>query len=219
MERQDEPELMDLRAEAEAYAKADFSDVNEAFVERLLELAGNRPSARALDLGTGPGDIPVRVARLRPRWRVVGVDASAPMLRFARRAVDGADLSGTVELILADAKATGLDSGSFDVIFSNSILHHINDTGALWAEIRRLAAPGATIFLRDLRRPDSQDEARRIVETYAGEESDLLQEEYYRSLLAAWTVNEIRRQLAAAGLDHLDVRKVTDRHVDVFGQV
>lgn len=219
MDRQAEPELMDLHAEAEAYAKADFSDVNEAFVDRLGELTGHRSAIRALDLGTGPGDIPVRLARRRPDWRIVGVDASAPMLRFARRAVDEADVSDRVELVLADAKATGLDTGSFDVIFSNSILHHINDTGALWAEICRLAAPEATIFLRDLHRPDSQDEARQIVKTYAGEESDLLREEYYRSLLAAWTVPEIRRQLAAAGLDSMDVRKVTDRHVDVFGQV
>lgn len=39
MHRQPEPELMDLAHEAEAYAAADFSDVNAAFVDRLLSLA------------------------------------------------------------------------------------------------------------------------------------------------------------------------------------
>jgi len=53
--RQAEPELMDLPEEAEAYARADFSAVNQAFVERVLELAGERVAAIVVDLGTGPG--------------------------------------------------------------------------------------------------------------------------------------------------------------------
>ena len=59
MPRQPEPEYMDLPEEAAAYAEADFADVNEAFVERLLEHVGAREEELALDLGTGPGDIPL----------------------------------------------------------------------------------------------------------------------------------------------------------------
>jgi predicted NBD/HSP70 family sugar kinase len=74
----------------------------------LLELPGPCEKAFALDLGTGPGDIPVRLMRLRPKWRVVAVDASQPMLEFARRLVDRAALSSSIELVHADAKRTGL---------------------------------------------------------------------------------------------------------------
>ena len=78
MPRQPEPELMDLQAEADAYARADFADVNQAFADRLVALAGHLERARAVDLGTGPGDIPVRLARAMPGWHITAVDASEP---------------------------------------------------------------------------------------------------------------------------------------------
>ena len=84
MPRQPEPELMDDAAEALAYAAADFSDVNQAFADRLAELAGPLVEAEAADLGTGPGDIPIRVARARPRWHITALDA-APAMPLPRR--------------------------------------------------------------------------------------------------------------------------------------
>jgi len=219
MKRKPEPELMDDAAEARAYAAAGFSEVNQAFVDRLVELAGERPSARAVDLGTGPADIPIRLAKARPRWHVVAVDASKAMLDIARRDVLRARLGRRIELVLADAKATHLPAHSFDVIFSNSILHHITEAREFWAEVKRLAAPGTTIFLRDLARPETPARARQIVRQYAGNESQLLQDEYYRSLLSAYTVEEVLAQLDAAGVDGLRVEMVTDRHLDVWGEV
>ena len=215
--RQPEPELMDDAAEAEAYAQADFREVNEAFARRLCELARERgvpEDAAAVDLGAGPGDIPLLVAGEMPGWRITAVDASEAMIELAR--MKGA---GPVEFVVADAKHTGLPEGAFDVIFSNSILHHIDDTGALWAEVKRLARRGALVFFRDLARPETEGAARRIVETHAGDESELLREEYYRSLLSAYTPGETRGQLDLAHLSTLRVDMVTDRHLDVCGTV
>ena len=221
MKRRPEPEVMDIAAEAQAYALADFADVNQKFVDRLLELVGPLEKVDALDLGTGPADIPIRLVRARPRWHVVAVDASQAMLDVARKAVAKAGMSGRIELLLVDAKGTGLASHAFDVIFSNSILHHITDpAGAgFWAEIRRLARPGAFVLLRDLARPESPEAARAIVNQYAATEPPLLQEEYYRSLLSAYTPDEVRAQLASAGLSSLQVAMTSDRHFDISGQL
>jgi ubiquinone/menaquinone biosynthesis C-methylase UbiE len=219
MARRAEPELMDLPEEAEAYARADFAAVNQAFVERLVELAGAREQAAVLDLGAGPGDIAIRLARRRPGWRIVAADAAQAMLDLARKAVDAAGLARQIELALVDAKATRLPEGSFDIVASNSLLHHVADPAALWRELRRLARPGATLLLRDLMRPASEAAASAIVQQYAGGESKLLQEEFHRSLLAAYTVEEVRDQLARAGLAGLSVAIITDRHLDVFGRL
>lgn len=219
MERKAEPELMDLDDEVDAYVRGDFSSVNQAFAERLIELCGKTERARAVDLGTGPADIPIRVWKLRPNWRIVAVDASGPMLASGRPAIAAAGANAAIELKLADAKDTGLPAGSFDVIFSNSILHHVSSPVAFWTEVRRLAKPGGYVFLRDLARPESEARARELVEQYAGNENALLKEEFYRSLLAAYTVAEIKVQLAAAGLQNLAVEMRTDRHLDVFGKI
>jgi ubiquinone/menaquinone biosynthesis C-methylase UbiE len=216
--RQSEGEVMDSPAEAQAYARADFSQVNQLFVDRLLELAGNAPALAALDLGTGPADIPIRLARLRADWLITAIDASEAMLGLARQAVAAAALEGRICLLQRDAKKTSLPGGSFDVIFSNSILHHVANALELWREIRRLARPGALVFMRDLFRPPTAKRAADIVAAYASSETPLLQEEYYRSLLAAYTPEEIVQQLRQAKLP-LEVKTVSDRHVDVFGRL
>ena len=214
-----EPEPMDDAEEAQAYAHADFGEVNQAFVDCLLTFVGPLEKADALDMGTGPGDIPLRVLRERSRWRITAVDVSAAMLDIARAAAERAGVGDSLVFIQADAKGTPLPDASFDAIFSNSILHHVTATGRFWSEIARLARPGAMVFLRDLARPASTEEARETVRRHAGQESDLLQEEYYRSLLSAYTPEEVRAQLDAAGLKSLGVERITDRHLDVFGQI
>ncbi|MCX7049749.1 MAG: methyltransferase domain-containing protein [Candidatus Sumerlaeota bacterium] len=214
-----EPEFMNMPEEAEAYSVADFSEVNQAFADRLVELAGSIGYADALDVGCGPADIPIRIIRVRPAWRITALDASPAMIQWARHNILAAGLSASIRIELADAKNTLLPTAAFDVIFSNSILHHVSDTGAFWREMKRLGRPGAVLFLRDLARPESPEAARAIVRQYAGAESQLLQDEYYRSLLAAYTVDEVRGQLASAGLDTLQAEMATDRHLDIFGRL
>jgi ubiquinone/menaquinone biosynthesis C-methylase UbiE len=215
MHRQPEPELMDLPHEAQAYAAADFSDVNAAFVDRLLSLAWNFDAARCVDLGSGPADIAIRLAQQRPAWHIDAVDFSEPMIALARIAIAQAGVRN-VWLHHADAKQTKLAAG-YDVIFCNSLLHHLPDPLPMWREIRRLARPGTIVLVRDLVRPATYDLAEELVEQYAGRESDTLKQEYYRSLLSAFTPAEMRDQLEEAGLSELEIRQASDRHVDVSG--
>lgn len=217
LHRQAEPELMDEADEALAYAAADFAEVNVAFVERLCELAKGRERAVALDLGTGPADIPVRLAKVKPGWRIYAADASWAMLTHARALLETSGAG--VGLLMADAKRLPVGKRSVDVIFSNSILHHINETVLFWSEVKRIAKPGTLIFVRDLARPRSAADALDIVRKHAGKESRLLREEYYRSLLSAYTEEEVADQVEHAGLNVLQVRKVTDRHLDVWGVI
>ena len=187
MKRTPEPELMDLTDEVSAYAAADFAAVNQAFVDRLLELTATSAAMELVDFGTGPADIPIRIARARPAWRITAVDASAPMLEVARESIRKAGVAPQIKLVLADAKKSPLPACAFDGVISNSILHHVSETAPFWSEVKRVAKPGAWILIRDLARPESEGRARNIVTQNAGGESALLQEEFYRSLLAAYT--------------------------------
>lgn len=214
-----EPEAMDIPEEAQAYASADFGEVNEAFANRLVEFAGARDRLLALDLGTGPADIPIRVLERRRGWHIVAADISWSMLGIAHGAVRKKGVAGGISLIQLDSKTLPFPDRCFDVVFSNSILHHLPETGHFWSEVGRVAKVGAYILLRDLARPASREMAAEIVQKYSGNESALLQEEFFRSLLAAFTPDELRAQLAQAGLDRLDVAMVSDRHWDVFGQL
>ncbi len=219
MHRIPEAEIMDVPARAQAYADADFREVNEAFVDRLLELTGDLESPLALDLGTGPGEIPLLIAERRAGWRVVGLDASMPMLRLGQAARGEVSTAPSAPLVLADATGTPFADDTFDVIFSNSILHHVDDPPSFWKETARIKKPGALVFARDLMRPESHVDARRLVETYAASEHPLLKEDFYNSLLAAYTIAEVREQLRLEEIGSGEVSQSSDRHLDVLIQI
>lgn len=219
MERILEPEVMDISERALAYAEADFAEVNDAFLERLCALAEGMGECSVLDLGCGPGDVLRRMVERQPGWRAVGVDASPPMLELAAAGAAKACMDTPIRLVLCDALQSPFTAASFDVVCSNSLLHHLRQPDGLWKEIRRVGKSGALVFLRDLRRPDNEGAARSIVRQYAKEESSLLREDFYNSLLAAFTAGEVRTQLDEAGLRAFDVLATSDRHLDVVGWI
>lgn len=219
MERVPEPEeVMADAAQAGAYARADFADVNQGLVDRFVATFPDPGSGRLLDLGTGPADIPIRFCRALPGVRVCGVDASRAMLALGREAVRGAGLEERVSLVQAYLPGLPFAPGRWDAVFSNSLLHHLRQPAALWEAIRLAARPGAPVLVCDLFRPADEATATRIVADAAGEADPLLQRDFYNSLLAAFTVDEVRGQLAAAGLDGLQVEVVSERHLLVAGR-
>lgn len=227
MDRVAEEEIMYDKAVVDAYVSADFSETNELFVDRLLELYPVDDMMVA-DLGTGAADIPIRLSLARPDWSIVAVDASATMLAVARRNIDRLGMSSLrVTLHRSYVQKTDLEEG-YNLVLSNSILHHVRNTEPFWDEVKRLLMPGARdgaiprgrVFMRDLCRPNTEDDARRIVEECAGSESEVLKREFYNSLLAAYTMNEVYEQLKFAGLDSkLSIERSSNRHLDIYGEI
>lgn len=216
MQRVPEPELMEDPAQALVYARADFSDVNQGFVERFRASFAELTRGRVLDLGCGPADVPVRLVRALPGVEVVAVDGSEAMLAEARKVVVG--VTGRIRLVQARVPALPFRSRAFDAIISNSLVHHLAEPGAFWQELLRLGRPGAPLLIMDLFRPDSPERAREIVETAAADEDPILKQDFYNSLLAAFTPEEVRAQLPAP-LAHLDCRIVSERHWLVSGRL
>ena len=61
-------------------------------------------------------------------------------------------------------------------------------------------------------------EAREIVERVSRDEDPVLKEDFYNSLCAAFTVEEVRAQLGVARLP-LHVEQISDRHMRVRGRI
>jgi len=215
MERVLEPELMDDERQSIAYARADFSLSNQFFVDGLIN-DFPRPLSTAVDIGCGPGDVMIRLARALPDLHITAIDASAPMIALARGAVTTEGLSDRIELVQGYVPGVALKAHSFDAVLSKDLLHHVPDPSVLWKEIARLARPGAVVYVMDLVRPPTPEEAHRIVDRVAAHEDPILREDFYNSLCAAFTVDELREQVAAAGLD-LEVRQASDRHALISG--
>jgi ubiquinone/menaquinone biosynthesis C-methylase UbiE len=218
MDRIPEPELMDDPAQALAYARADFEQPHSQFITQFRACFPDwRGHGHVLDLGCGPGDICQRFARAFPNTHIHGIDAAPAMLHIGREDLRAAQLDDRVELIKGYLPGALLPREHYDAVISNSLLHHLHDPQALWKSILRHAVSGAPVFVMDLRRPASRDEATALVESYAAGEPEVLRTDFHNSLLAAYRLDEIAVQLHLAEIDWLHVEALGDRHLIAYG--
>ena len=216
MNRTLEPELMESDAQVQAYAAADFSQENQGFVDLFREYFPEFSEGHVLDLGCGPGDIPIRLARAVPGCRITAVDASAPMIRLAEDKVRQAGLSDRITFRCERFQDLA-GANMADAAMSNSLLHHVPNPLQFWHKLRVAVKPGSPVLVMDLLRPDSPEEAQAIVDRYASGAPDILRRDFYNSLLAAFTEDEISAQLAQMNLTRLIIDVVDDRHWVVGG--
>jgi len=121
-------------------------------------------SGRVLDVGTGPGRLPLAICRTLPDVRVVGVDISSGMVAQARKNVAQASGSAAIEIIEAAAASLPFPDDSFEAVVSTGVMHHWKDPAADLNEIHRVLKPGGYALLYDLVRklpPAVAQQARR----------------------------------------------------------
>lgn len=219
MQRLPEPELMDDAAQALAYAAADFNEPHNRFIELFRQsFPGIEASGKVLDLGCGPGDITLRFARAFPPCHLHGVDGAAAMIELGMAALNKTDLKGRVRFIHSYLPVTTLPLAQYDMIISNSLLHHLCDPQVLWRSIQQYGRPGTAVFVMDLLRPDDEHQAADLVAQYATNEPEILRHDFFNSLCAAYRPDEVAAQLQTAGLD-LRIEVVSDRHFIVHGRL
>jgi len=212
-----EPELMDEAEQARAYSEADFAEPHDRFVNLCEEFVGAGGLAGTiLDLGCGPADVTVRLARRFPRAIIHGVDGADTMLAHGHARVQREGLGHRIELTRALLPHDAPPLLQYDAVVSNSLLHHLHDADVLWEAVGRWAKPGAPVFVMDLRRPATVEDARRLVTVNAAAEPEVLQRDFFNSLCAAFAADEVRAQLRRAGLA-LEVLEVGDRHLVARG--
>ena len=232
MQRSVEPELMDDPLQVLAYAQADFRATDQALVDRLVELfgesLGDGPGPRLVDLGCGPGNISFGLAERFPQTSVLGLDGAAAMLEvaereLAQRALGCPGLADRLRFAQVLLGPETLPYGGFTAVVSNSLLHHLHDPQALWRHLRQLAAPGAAVYIKDLRRPATAEAALALQQLHLAAAPAVLQRDYLASLHAAFEPAEVEAQLRVAGLpvgeQGLRVAALDDRYLEVWGRL
>ena len=106
-----------------------------------------RPGLDLLDVGCGPGNLTLDLARRVAPGRVLGLDAAADAVDAARAdaPIDGP----TVEFAAGDVYALDLEDASFDVVHAHQVLQHLADPVAALREMRRVVRPDGLVAVRD----------------------------------------------------------------------
>jgi ubiquinone/menaquinone biosynthesis C-methylase UbiE len=215
-----EPEVMDDSTEVQAYASAAaqayLDAIDDTFVEHAIRLLAGKERGRALDIGTGPGQIVIKLARRLLLWKFIGVDRSQAMIAQANAnmAATGGTLAGRVDFQVADGNGLPFPDHSFDFVMCNSVLHHLAEPRNLLSEMARLAKSGGAILLRDLRRPGRFAyplHVWRHGHNYSGEMLRL----YRASVRSAYTVEELQNMLDSSPLHGARVFEHRFTHIGI----
>jgi SAM-dependent methyltransferase len=136
-----ETELSRLRAQASEY---------EAEARWLLDTTSLRPGSRVVDVGCGPiGILALLAEKVGTEGEVVGLEREPRFAALARHEIGRLGLSN-VRVVEADALASGLDKGSFDLVHERLVLVNVPERQRFLQEMLSLAAPGGSIALEDI---------------------------------------------------------------------
>jgi ubiquinone/menaquinone biosynthesis C-methylase UbiE len=109
----------------------------EPHLEEVAEF-GCHAGRVVVELGCGIGTDATRF--LEGGARYLGIDSSDTAVRTARKTFDLLKLDGGV--VSADATTLPIRTEAVDFVYSNGVLHHIDDTQAAVDEIHRILGPG-----------------------------------------------------------------------------
>jgi len=227
MNRTPEPELMQIPSQVRAYADADFSRSDSMVVKSLetyLKKEGRTLNKNdlILDMACGPGNIAERIAKNWPYVNVLGIDGSKEMLNEAENKLsDNHTKNLSYELIDINSIALGDIHFPFkaDVIVSNSALHHFHDPYCFWGALKKLGKTKCIHIHRDLIRPASVEKAFELKEKHLSNSPEILKNDFYASLKASFTVDEVNQQLVNSGLSQLEVLQVDELYLEIIGRL
>ena len=205
-----EPEVMDTWEDAVEYDSMDFTEVNSAFAKLAVELGSQ--AGLVLDVGTGTCRIPILIAQMRPTWQIWAIDLSENMLSLGAQNVKKAGLQEQIKLERVDGKQMPYRDSMFDMVISNSIVHHLPDPLPFFQEVKRLLKPGGGILVRDLIRPADVATMDALVARISGEYNQYQTQLFRDSLHAALTLDEVNQMVLDAGLSGVRVYQSSDIH-------
>lgn len=123
--------------------------LDKGWRKTLVARSGAVAGARVLDVGCGTGDLLLDFARRVPGGvRGEGLDFSAGMLAVARRK----DRHG-FDWVQGSALALPQPDANFDAVASAWVLRSITDPARFFAEMARVAKPGARVLVLELTQP------------------------------------------------------------------
>jgi ubiquinone/menaquinone biosynthesis C-methylase UbiE len=134
---------------ASAYAKATRMAIESYYRQVAEKIAAHLESGTILDLGTGPGDLPIEIAKKSPEIQIVGIDLSRKLIHMARSNASTAGLTDRLNFQLGNAAALDFEDSFFDMVISTGMLHSIKEPAKVLQEIYRVLKTGREAWIFD----------------------------------------------------------------------
>ena len=200
---------METKEQASAYAQANFAESNALFLEKLFESCAISDETKILDVGCGDGEIPIAIHK-RKNSHITALDGSSFMLNELTRKMSLNKINN-IKVVCQKYEDNDFEEKSFDLVVSNSVLHHVKSPINFWEMSLKLIKHNGRIIVMDLFRPNDEKYLLNILNQYGGT-SHVLKKDFENSLRAAYTIQEVEDQLSSFSQISSSVKCISDRH-------
>jgi ubiquinone/menaquinone biosynthesis C-methylase UbiE len=134
---------------ASSYEKASRMVIDAYYSQVADEIVSNIRQGALLDLGTGPGYLPVEIAKRAPDIHITGVDLSRKLIHMARRNAHKAGLSRQLTFEVGNSGRLRYGDEVFDMVISTGMLHSLKNPVDVFTEIHRVLKKDADAWIYD----------------------------------------------------------------------
>ena len=137
---------------ARAYNKAARMARGSYYSQVADEIVSELGSGMALDLGTGPGYLPIEIVKRAPAIKVEGIDLTAELVKIAQENSVRAGVGDRVNFEVMNAAKLRFNDNSYDMVFSTGMLHGLRSPDKVikvLKECYRVLKPGGELWIYD----------------------------------------------------------------------
>ena len=146
---------------ATTYEKATRMVIDSYYRLIAEEIVGHLAGGTILDIGTGPGYLPIEIAKKTSNIKIVGVDLSRKLIQIARSNASKAGFSDRLTFQFGNAGRLTFEDSSFDMVISTGMLHSLKDPVKVLQEIYRVLRAGGEAWIFDPARVASQVDRKK----------------------------------------------------------
>jgi len=163
------------------------SVVDAPLMMDLLVSAATRSTLNirnVLDIGTGAGNLTIKLSQKAAPFNCDLIDLSQPMLHAAKKRVAQYN-GGNIRTFHGDFRKLDLPENNYDVVLAAAVLHHLRDDQDwenVFKKIYRLTAPGGSVWISDLVSHETEPIQELFCEQYANFLISLGGESYQKQL-------------------------------------
>lgn len=140
-----------------------FRDLYQEVAE---EVCTKISSGRILDVGTGPGYLPLKIARKSQSVEIIGLDISPAMVKIARQNAVKIGVLERVKFQTGDAANLPFENQYFDLVLSTLSLHHWSSPADCLKEIHRVLKETGEAWIYDIRRDTTRKAENELKNRY-----------------------------------------------------
>lgn len=177
----------------------------DRFADNVINRVNPLKNSKVLEIGPGPGWAGIKLLQKRSDLSLDGLEASADMIRVAKKNTQDEGLAHLVKYI----KGVGEDMSTlhdhhYDLVISRDSMHHWDDPQQVFLEISRVLKEDGKLYIHDSRR-DLNLAGQLIVNVIGPVMAGKMLKYWKSSIAASYTPEEIQEILKRNGLNDWNV--------------